>query len=283
MARPSATRSATPRCPGFDRAFAEVVREGYLTIGEAIARGNRETYALDLQRRHGLSADLAMRVTDNRMRIAEALREMERQVTVAQASRPVRWHLPVVVLLFVALAVVAANQRWTRERDIGRQLERRSLINGLGTQAIAAPLEAELEPAPGPTSRVEVERDQSGWVTRVTASHPDEVLAGFCATLTYAGACASMQTGPTLPALAGRRLGWFMLNNASPTTWSVQIRQQHGTGRWSVGTGLRPIVPFSFDAAPDEGASAWPFAPERKPALDAAEGGPAKPDSPDRS
>lgn len=283
MARRPTTTPATPRCPGFDRAFADVVREGYLTTGEAIARGNREAYALKLQRRHGLTPELAMRVTDNRMRIAEALREMERQRTATEASRPRSWHLPGLILLFIALAAFSADRRWTRERDIGRELEKRSLAQETRRQAVLALLGAELEPAPAPPSRVEIERDPDGWVTRVTASHPDEVLASFCATLIDTGSCASMQIGPTLPASAGRRLGWFMLDNGSPTIWSVQIRRQSRTGRWSVGTGLRPIVPFSLDGAPGDETSEWPFASDPGTKRNAAEGRSAKRASPDLS
>jgi len=283
VAPPAATASATPRRAGFDRGFAEVVREGYMTVQEAIARGCRETYALDLQRRFGLTPELAIRVTDNRMRIAAALREMERQRLEKEALRPARWHVLVVILLFIVLAALTGSHRWTRERNIGRELERRSLANGSGATASAGPLEAEPEPAPGPPPRIEIARHDNGWVTRVTASHPEEALASFCATLTHAGTCATMQTGPTLPESAGRRLGWFMLNNASLTTWSVQISRQRGTGRWSVGTGLRPIEPFSLGAPADGGTSEWPFIPAPDPGHDSAAGDPARPGSPDRS
>ena len=232
---------AAPRRARFDRAFEKTVRAGYLTIPEAVQRGQRDAYAADLQSRFDLSLDLALRVTDGRMRLGNAVEERARRRAVAQAGPPVNLRRIAAILTLVVFVAVFFNaSRLARLKDVVRKLERTAAA--ATTQAAVQPDGADSTSSGGEQSRSRVERDADEWVTRVTAAHPAEALATYCAEATPGSRCVSLDIVPVTPSFPGRRLGRFTLYIDGPT-WLVPIRRDRGSGRWVIGTGLRPIVP----------------------------------------
>jgi len=61
--------------PHYDRNFEPAIREGLLSVQEAVRRGNRQAYAEQLGRRYYLSTELAFEVTDNRTRLFDVLQK----------------------------------------------------------------------------------------------------------------------------------------------------------------------------------------------------------------
>ncbi len=231
---------ATKRA-GYDRAFEPAVREGLLTNWEAIRRGNRQAYAEHLAQRFRLPENLALRVTDNRIRLTDALRATGR-IAGHPAPRggidaPRRLQALTLVLGLLALFGLFSLNEWQRQRRIGRRLEalqipasQQAVLRANSTGAVVSE-----------DSRVSIERDPQGRITRVSAGHPADVLSALCEATPF-GACGMMEIQPTEPPFPGRRVGRFAVASGAEQSQVFAIRRDRETGRWVTGTGLRPIV-----------------------------------------
>ena len=247
----------------YDRAFAPSVHAGYLTVQEAVQRGNREAYTTALQSRFDLPRDLAERVADGRLRLKLAVEECERRRAAASVGRPVRWRRVAVILTLVALASVffSANHL-ARETDLAQTLESSSAFGVEQGDPDGG------TPASGPQNRVPqnslVEHDADGWVTRVIAAHPAAALSLFCDAGTPGSKCYSQEVVDSTPSFAGRRLGRFTLG-VDGRTWVIPIQRERRTGRWAIGTGLRPIAPAALTRPRGSESAVWPYVPEFVP------------------
>ena len=235
---------------GYDRNFEPAVSEGLLTVEEAIRRGNRVAYAEHLAQRFRLSERLALRVTDNRARLADVLRATGKisghPPPRGGIGAPQRLQALTLVLGLLALSGLFGLHEWRHQREMGRRLEALQIP---APQAEVPPTDSTHAVAPPRGSRTSIERDGWGRITKVSAGHPADVLSALCEATPFA-ACGMMEIRPTEPPFPGRRVGRFSVRHATEQTEALTIRRDRETGRWVAGTGLRPIV-----SAPQEYSS----------------------------
>ncbi len=241
---------ATKRA-GYDREFEPALREGLLTVREAIRRGNRRAYAEHLVLRFRLSEDLALRVTDNRVRLTDVLRATGRIPGHPQPrggiDAPRRLQAFTLVLGLFALSALFGLHEWQRQREMGRRLE----VLQMSTSPQAVPPTDSTDAVVPRDSRTSIERDELGRITKVSAGHPADVLAALCEA-TPLGACDMMEIQPTEPPFAGRRVGHFAVGYVIEQSEALTIRRDRETGRWVAGTGLRPIVTVAEEGPSDD-------------------------------
>jgi len=227
----------------YDRGFEPAIAEGLLSIQEAIRRGNRQTYATHLSGRFGLSENLALRVTDNRVRLADALRATGRIPGHPEPGRgidaPGRLQALTLILGLLTLGGLFGIHEWQRQREMGRQMESLQMA---GTSETAAPAEIPAQVVASRESRASIERDELGRITRVSAGHPADVLAALCEE-TLHGACWATELQPTEPPSPGRRLGRVTIVHTVGDSAALPIHRDRQSGRWIAGTGLGPIIP----------------------------------------
>jgi hypothetical protein len=230
----------------YDRAFEPAIREGLLNARQATQRGNRQNYAVALARRYRLPIDLALQVTDNRIRVFEALRILDdRNAARTAALAPRRWVSPRLLLVAGFVAGVAvlgmaiqATILWNRHVDSARRLEQRSLtaaprIEGSAPQGVDAGESA--------SRQVQIRRDSAGRITLVTASKPEQVMATVCREALASGYCATLSIDQVMAEFPDAKIGRFTEVTDLEHTWIVHLRRDHTTGRWSAGNGHRPL------------------------------------------
>ncbi len=235
----------------YDRDLEPSVREGLLTVGEAIRRGNRRAYTDHLVQRFRLSEDLALRVTDNRARLTDVLRATGRIPGHPEPRGgidvPRRLQALTLVLGLFVLSALFGLHEWQRQREMGRRLE----VLQMSTSPKAVPPTDSTDAAVPQDSRTSIERDESGRITKVSAGHPTDVLAALCEA-TPLGACDMMEIQPTEPPFAGHRVGRFAVGHVIERSEVLTIRRDRETGRWVAGTGLRPIVTVAEQGPSDD-------------------------------
>ncbi len=235
----------------YDRDLEPAVREGLLTVQEAIRRGNRRAYAEHLARRFRLSEDLALRVTDNRARLTDALRATGRIPGHPEPrggiDAPRRLQALTLVFGLLALSGLFGLSEWQRQREMGRRLE---ALQMSASQELVPRTDSADAVAPH-GSRTSIERDDWGRITKVSAGHPADVLSALCEATPF-GACGMMEIQPTEPPFPGRRVGRFSVRHATEQTEALTIRRDRETGRWVAGTGLRPIVSVPQEYSSDD-------------------------------
>jgi hypothetical protein len=244
--------------PRYDRNFEPAIREGLLSVQEALRRGNRNAYAEDLSRRYLLSTELALEVTDNRARLFDVLQKTG-QIPGHPAPRKGTdgvVKLQLVTLLFGSLVLggLFGVQQWQRQGDIARRVERASLS---APAPVPAP-RAHTPSAPAAVldeTRMSIERDELGRVTKISAGHPADVLAAFCSAARGV-TCVTKEIRPSEPRFPGRRMGYLTVAHTAEDSRVVPIRRDHRSGRWYAGTGLGPIVSDGADERSDQGEPA---------------------------
>ena len=207
-----------------------------------MARGDRNACAAALERRNGLSHELALQVADNRIRLREAMRRSKPYAEIVRdgpSTERRRLGLLAVVLAAVLVAVFLGARSLDRQAEAGRALEQQSLAS-LDAARVAEKPKTE-EPAAATVPTFAVERDPVGKITRVTAGQPDAVVEGLCRTLSPSGSCFQSEIQHTEPRYPGRRIGRFVGKDLDQP-FTVYIQRERSTGRWAVGTGLRPIT-----------------------------------------
>jgi len=232
----------------YDKAFEPAVARGLLTVQAAWARGSREAYAVGLQHRYQLTSALALEVADNSMTLLEALETLDRQNKGALSELTgtrtrFSWRLlPVALVMACALFVLAryGEGLWESHSRIGRELERLSFA----AISKARPTSLRREPIGSPVVGPQVQRDELGRVTRVEGGRPIAVLEEICRLASASGSCPWMEVRHTEPRYPGLRIGRFAAGPGDGEIWAVMIRRNRSSGRWSVGTGLRPVQPF---------------------------------------
>jgi len=235
------------RRSSYDKAFEPAVAEGFLTVQAAWARGSREAYAVGLQCRYQLSNALALKVADNRVSLIDALEILDRQAAGALSEltdtrRRFRWQLlpfAVVIAGILLLWGRYGEQLWEDQSRIALDMEQLSFA--AVSQPPAAPVRQEQDGAPA--AGLKVWRDEFGQVTQVSASRPIAVLEEICRLASSSGSCEWMEVRHTEPRYPGRRIGRFTAAHGDGEVWVVRIRLNRSSGRWFVGTGLRPVEP----------------------------------------
>jgi hypothetical protein len=225
----------------YDREFDEAIREGCLTVEQAMARGNRQTYVKHLSTRFRLPEELALRVADNRAGLTDVLRAIGyipgHTTPQNAADAPARRQFVALMLGLLALAGLLGIQQWQKQRDIGRRLEILQLAAPPIMDEGSVPLQAAAA-QPTPTS---IELDNHGRITKISARRPDDVLAALCSA-TLHGSCETMQVYPSIPPFPGRRLGLLTVPESGEPSQALPIQRDRRSGQWIAGTGLAPII-----------------------------------------
>jgi len=238
------------RVASFDPAFRPAVEAGLLTVQQAVERGERQAFAARLSRKHGIPLGQALKVADNRARLAEVVqkqRSARKRAARPAAGRPrksrssrARRSVQVAVISLSLLGVAAAGfwgvGRWKAEERQARQMAERF--------AQAPPGAAE-EPATRPDPEdlmnrlVEIDKNEMGMLASVVGPDPRAVLHAYC------GAVPGLKPlglADTVPAFTGSRLGVFH-DLSSAEQKSIVIRRDTRTGQWRAGDGTHPISP----------------------------------------
>jgi hypothetical protein len=241
----------------YDPGFADAVRDGCLTIQQAMERGDRQALALRLAHRHRLPTMLALKVADNRMTVRQAVA----QKLVLESREPPRpqtsvshgvWNFMVYSVGAMILAGLGAHvyHVW------GDFLAERAAAALSPRMAAAAPRpRPEPPPAavPAPPPPLTVPRtDATGQLVEIIGPDPKSVLLAFCSTGRQAGRREPVGIAATLPPGAAARLGVYR-NLEQPATplRAVRMRRDPGSGRWVAGDGRTPITTEALDGLPD--------------------------------
>jgi hypothetical protein len=225
-----------PRC---DRAFDAAIERGFLTVQQAIERGDRAHYAAALQQKYGLAMDRAFQVTDNMMSLAEALAE-QTGVLPVEVTDPSGTHwIWSTVQVSVALVVIAAGTY-----AVFRQKERPTelVLNTVATRAPSSPRRAlPSDPPAAPKELVAFQTGPEGRVTEITGPDPKTVLLRLCQHPQFAETLSPIALAPAFPPSTGARLG-LIRDVADPERpRCVAIHRDSRSGRWSAGNGLEPL------------------------------------------
>jgi hypothetical protein len=154
-----------------------------------------------------------------------------------------------VVAIALFLATRYGVRSWDNQVRVARDLEKLSFATAARRPAASAVRQA-IEPV---ASRLTVQRDEFGRVTRVSAGRPRAVLEELCRLASPSGSCAATELRHTEPSYPGHRIGRFTASEGGALGWVVRIRLDRASRRWFTGTGLRPIEPI-----PDDGKSPIP-------------------------
>jgi hypothetical protein len=230
----------------YDVGFIPAVAEGYLTVRQAVERGDRVAFASRLTRRHGLSLDSAFLVADNRLALGEAVRihagggrsEIRRVERKRHASRAKIW----LASLGAALLATAALHAW-----IG---------SGAGPELV--------DPRGSAVSRqgsawkdVEVQTDGLGRIVSVSAPNPIAVLRGFCRPEPSRQRCEPVEIRADVSGAPGLRWGVFRTSGKELGLQAIVIRRDGTVRTWTAGDGSRPIE----EAAASQPPPGTPFIP----------------------
>lgn len=226
----------------YDRGFDAAIDEGFLTVQQAVERGDRVLYASTLQQRHGLSMDTAFLVADNRMRLFEALTLQNGDYAPAGSKRPTTrgvWNIAQVAVAFVIVGAGAVALLRRQEPSAGF---------GGSAAAIAPPSQAAPatspeppQPPPVPQANVAFKTDAEGRVTEVSGPDPKTVLLGLCKHTQFAATFSPIALAPSVPPSAGDRLGFVRDSGDFSAQRCVSIHRDFRTGRWFAGDGREPL------------------------------------------
>ncbi len=205
----------------YDPAFREAVEAGYLTPGQAYARGKRDAYAERVAARHGVSQSVAYDVADNRTSLIDTLHEKEEKQLAelaAESSSNLRLKLAAAAVFVVAFAVVGWqpwNSRQARTDTRARVMSRES---GLII-------------------------DTQGRVVRVVGDDPESVLATFCEGAPNNKDIQALGVMPSSAESPTTRIGVIRDGNHPDQPLAIAIRRDRSSGQWYSGDGLRPLTP----------------------------------------
>ena len=245
--------------PGFHRA----VREGSLTIHDALHRGSREALTAALVDRHGLPKALAYDVADNRISLRKAVRRAQ-EATAAkeqEVARPASHGAPALRRLIVlsiatlSLAVVMTGLSWTRSVDHRRPPAPTDSVR----PAAPAPTVAQVDPVQATTAALvratNVRTDDQGQLIEVVGPDPRSVLLSYCDALPGFLGGEPLSIRNTVPTFHEARLGLFQDYENGGAVRSIRIRRDSRSGRWIAGSGKAPIQVSDASELPPDASS----------------------------
>jgi hypothetical protein len=180
---PPPIRPATPVTDEkpYDADFSDAVLNGFLTVRQAVERGDRALYASRLATRHGLSMGTALQVADNRIPLEAAMRRKaaiaagERHSVKPEAAKPLVSRLGIACAAVVVVVCGAAAWRVASVRGGG---------DAEPTVAAARPVSSSPRAPVVPQAATEIHLDATGRPLAVKAPDPDSVLNAFCGSTT---------------------------------------------------------------------------------------------------
>lgn len=226
----------------YDPGFDDAVKQGFMTVQQAIERGDRAVYASMLQQKHGLAMDRAFQVADNRMLVSDALAlqsaDDARDAAQRRGTRGV-WNIVQIAVAFVIVGAVTVAVLRMKDRPA---------VFARGAAAIAKPFRARHavspdapQPVSQPQENVAFKTDAEGRVTEVSGPDPKSVLFGLCRHTQFLPTLTPIAVAPAVPPSAGDRLG-FVRDSGDPSAGRcIAIRRDSRTGRWFAGDGREPL------------------------------------------
>ena len=226
-----------PESPGrettLDPGFARAVAEGFLTRSEARRRGKRFAYASGIAQRHQLPMPVALLVTDNRLTLERALSRNkallssdtpsnEQLCAIDAPPEPTFWRWLAVPLL-VALCVLLALE-----------YQRRQPAQIDGAKQIVDRLGSPRDITQFTSFEAIVERNSTHSVTRITASHPRNVLVAFCESSTDKQPCTPLRVEPS-------DNGWIGVYERTGRTFRLFIQRDELDSRRFSTDGRQPV------------------------------------------
>ena len=243
----AADRPAAPDLE-YDPAFAEAVAHGYLSVQQAIERGDRDRYVKRLVDRHGISKSLALMVADNKTSLTMALRKDREEV--AEILRPIKvavWRKALGAAM-AGLAVVAISiygiRVWSGIEQESRKVEQwAETVSTKAANQRKAKIEAQAKEPPRtvPHRRVRILRDDEGRMLEIEGPDPSSILLAYCANQEPESRYRPVElTVPDLP-FPGTKLGVFTDEADLGKRYAIKIRRTIKGRRWIAGDGQRPI------------------------------------------
>jgi hypothetical protein len=257
----------------FDPAFRDAVVQGYLSVQQAIERGNRDKYAKRIVERHALSQELAYLVADNRTSLSMAIRKDREEVD--DVLRPVKravWKKALVAILGSAAAVaitVYGFHVMSKIDEDGRQVEALTKAVSTKTELVQAEQQAQAEAGRPqgsvPPRRVRLKNDDQGRVIEIEGPDPKSVLLAYCAHLDPPERYSVLELTDPVPPFPGAKLGVFVDKEDVGRRYGIRIRRSIKGHRWVAGDGETPIEvkPLSPGGLTGTPATALPVAETR--------------------
>ncbi|HXV77685.1 MAG TPA: hypothetical protein VD788_15330 [Candidatus Polarisedimenticolaceae bacterium] len=242
----------------YDPAFEDAVRQGYMSVQQAVERGNRAEYAKRLIDRHGLTQPLAYLVADNRTSLSSALQKDREEVE--EILRPVKraiWKNAVAAVLgglaVVGVAIYGMYVWSTIEREnerVGAWAE--TVAEKHDRARGATPDSPAIAPGDIPARRVRVLKDDFGRVTEIEGPDPSSVLLAYCSHGFGAGRFRAVELTQAVPPRPGSQLGIFEDSADPGKRFAIPIRRQLRGSRWTAGDGVHPIDPIEAPELPHD-------------------------------
>jgi hypothetical protein len=254
--------AADPKASTYDPGFRNAVKNGTLTLHQAVQRGDRVVYASRLAQRHDLDMNLAFMLADNQIGLSEALRRRDaaagRPDTSPDPEVPNVRRRPLPAVLTVALALLCGwgywSGSWNRDRDAGGEAATPGLRSHKATKNVEAS-SAELHSrtateaqdgteAPAParvSSPVEIVVDRLGAPTLVTGPDPRSVLEAFCSHPQNSARLSPRSLVPSAVRGSGDQIGLIEDYEHGSGMRAVVISRDPRSRRWRIGNGRTPI------------------------------------------
>jgi len=223
------------------------VREGCLTVKQAIERGDRRALATRLSIRHSLPMDLAYMAADNRITVRQAVMQKEarngggRIASAGPSAAPAgAWRVVAYGLggLLLVVGGMSLNAVW-QHSSLSPVAPPPAVELSERPERPEAPVP--MAPLPPPALTVP-KMDPAGQIIEVRGPDPRSVLVSFCASGAQAGQRRPVEIVETTPPSSGWRLGIFSSSGERGSSLrAIRIRKDARTSHWIAGDGRNPI------------------------------------------
>jgi hypothetical protein len=229
-----------PAPDAYDPGFRDAVTRGFLTVQQAIERGDRVLYATTISLNHGVEMKNAFSVADNRMPLDEAIERAAHGGH--RAPEPVvtggLWSFVEVAGAVAMLALLLlAIAPWSPSPMAVATVPAAASVLPAPPRAAVAETKAPKAKLAKTTFRT----DKNGRVTQVSGPDPSSVLEGLCAHDEFAPRLTPVALTATVPPSSGDRLGIVRDLQSLDSERCVAIHHDARTGQWFAGDGRRPI------------------------------------------
>jgi hypothetical protein len=262
QAQPAPGPKVQPLPESLDPGFHRAVREGSLTIHDALHRGNREALAAALVDRHDLPKALAYDVADNRTSLRKAVRcaKKTRAAEEHELARPASHGVPalrkLIVLGVAALSLaVMTGISWTRSVNHRRPPAVREPVRPAAPAPAVAHVDPVQETASALVRATDVRTDNQGQVIEIVGPDPSSVLLSYCDAVPGFLGGEPLSIRNTVPAFREARLGLFRDYENGGAVRSIRIRRDSRSGRWIAGSGRAPIQASDASELPADASS----------------------------
>jgi hypothetical protein len=258
----------------YDPAFAKAVAHGYLSVQQAIERGERGRYVKRLIERHGISESLALMVADNKTSLTMALRKDREEV--AEILRPMQvtvWKkalgAAIAGLAVVAVGIYGINVWRGIEKESRKVEEWAETVSSKAEKERKAEIEAQVKEPPRtvPKRRVRIVRDDEGRMLEIEGPDPSSILLAYCANQDPDGRYLPLELTVPNPPFPGQKLGVFTDEHDLGKRYAITIRRTIKGRRWIASGGDQPISATDAPMRTDDKA-AVPVLVNQEPSKD---------------